>query len=152
MGVAMRYARNEQDAQDILQECFVRIHEKVSGFKGEGSFEGWMKRILVHTAINFVNKRNRERDQRNEEEELESLEIGDHELPDDMGKEELMNALNELPDGYRTVFNLVVFEGYEHREVADMLGVTAGTSQSQLFKAKKILRKKLVREDIKEKG
>ncbi len=149
MGMAIRYARNEADAADILQEAFVRVHQKIGDYEGKGSFEGWLKRILVNTAINFVNKRNKERDRRDDETDMEGVELKDHELPDDMGQEELLNALNSLPDGYRSVFNLVVFEGYEHQEVAEMLGITAGTSQSQLFKAKKMLRKKLVRSDIK---
>ncbi len=149
MGMAMRYARGVADAEDILQECFVRIHRKIGDYEGKGSFEGWMKRILIHTAINFAKKRQKEQERSNDEIEVERIEIADDELPDDLGQEELMNALNELPDGYRTVFNLVVFEGYEHQEVADMLGIRTGTSQSQLFKAKKILRGKLVREDIK---
>ena len=148
MGMAMRYARDRTDAEDILQDCFVRIHRKIGDYEGKGSFEGWMKRILIHTAINSVNKRKKEAEQRNDEMEVESLQIADEDLPDDLGQEELMNALNGLPDGYRTVFNLVVFEGYEHQEVAELLGISAGTSQSQLFKAKKILRGKLVREDI----
>lgn len=149
MGMAVRYARNEHDAEDILQEAFVRIHRNVGDFEAKGSFEGWLKRILINTAINFLNKRNKESERRDEETELEGKELADDHLPDDMGQEELLSALTSLPDGYRAVFNLVVFEGYEHQEVADMLGITAGTSQSQLFKAKKMLRKKLVRSDIK---
>ncbi|MFB6257847.1 MAG: RNA polymerase sigma factor [Flavobacteriales bacterium] len=149
MGMAMRYARNEPDAEDILQEAFVRIHEKIGDYEGKGSFEGWMKRILMHTAINFIKKRNKEQERKNDDMEVERLEIKDDELPDDLGQEELMKAMNRLPDGYRTVFNLVVFEGYEHQEVADLLGINVGTSQSQLFKAKKMLRQQLVREDIK---
>jgi RNA polymerase sigma-70 factor (ECF subfamily) len=108
-----------------------------------------MKRILVHTAINFVNKRNKESEKTDDEMEVENVEICDEELPDDLGQEELTRALNRLPDGYRTVFNLVVLEGYEHQEVSELLGITTGTSQSQLFKAKNMLRKQLVREDIK---
>lgn len=149
MGMAMRYARNEADAEDILQESFVRIHQKIGDYRGRGSFEGWMKRILIHTAINFVNKRNKESEKKNDEMEVEKAEICDEQLPDDLGQEELTRALNSLPDGYRTVFNLVVLEGYEHQEVSELLGISTGTSQSQLFKAKKMLRKQLVREDIK---
>ncbi len=149
MGIAMRYAKSEADAEDILQEAFVRIYNKIEDYEGRGSFEGWMKRILVHTAINAFKKRQKEQEQRHDEMEVESLEIADEDLPDDLGQEELMNALNNLPDGYRTIFNLVVFEGYEHKEVSEMLGINTGTSQSQLFKAKKMLRKQLVREDIK---
>lgn len=149
MGMAMRYARNEADAEDILQEAMVRVHRKIGDYEGKGSFEGWMKKILVHTAINFVNKRNKDAEQKNNDMEVEEMKIADEELPDDLGQEELMNALKRLPEGYRTVFNLVVMEGYEHQEVSELLGISTGTSQSQLFKAKKMLRDQLIREDIK---
>lgn len=146
--MAMRYANDKADAEDILQESFVRIHRKAKDFRGEGSFEGWMKRILVSTALNFINKRRNEQEKNDEEEEVEELDLPDEELSDGLDEEALIRALNELPDGYRAVFNLVVLEGYDHKEVAEMLGIGVGTSQSQLFKAKRMLRKDLAVKEL----
>ncbi len=145
MGMAWRYARNEADAQDILQESFIRIYTRIRDYEGKGSFEGWMKRILVTTAINFLKKRQKETE-RTAPEGVEEHEVEDENIPDNIAEKELLEALNELPDGYRMVFNLNVIEGYAHKEIAEMTGISEGTSQSQLFKAKKMLRERLTQD------
>lgn len=138
-GVCLRYAGNSEDANDILQEGFIKVYKNISKFRREGSFEGWIRRIFINTAIEQFRKKvklyNVTEVQENtiEDKELDAL--------DKLATKDIMNILNELSPGYKTVFNLHVIEGYSHKEIADILGITEGTSKSQLARAKGVLKK-----------
>jgi RNA polymerase sigma factor (sigma-70 family) len=142
LGICLRYARNKDEAEDILQEGFIKIFSSISGFRGEGSFEGWLKRIIVNTAITH-NKQSLKHQFHADIEEIEETKIkfGDmEEIPlIKIPQATLMNLIQKLPDGYKMVFNLYVFEQYTHQEIADFLGVSVNTSKSQLMKARRTL-------------
>ena len=151
LGVCMRYCGNRDDAGDILHDAFIKIIQKIHTFRmrDEGSLEAWMRRIVVNTALNFIRSRNRDRMFTDLEPVLFSASLTAVEGPEeeafpiDADRETIMAMICSLPAGYRTVFNLYVFEEYGHREIAEALGCTENTSKSQLSKARAMLRKKL---------
>ncbi len=133
--IALRYMKNEQDAEDVMIEGFYKIFSKVSQFKEEGSFEGWMKRIIVNQALMKLRSRN------NLSMHVD-IETAYHvsEAPlaiSDINHQELLGLIQGLPVGYRTIFNMYIIEGYKHREIAEILGISINTSKSQLILAKK---------------
>lgn len=139
-GICRRYLKSEEDAEDVLVETMFKVFNRLSDFKGEGSFEGWIRRIAVNEALMFLRKNNR----------IGTMEaLLDFDLPtqttvvDTLSMNDILHALDQLPDGYRTVFNLYVIEGYKHREIADLLGVSINTSKSQLVMAKERMQKAL---------
>jgi RNA polymerase sigma factor (sigma-70 family) len=135
--VCLRYAGNTEEAEDILQEGFIKIFKKLDSFRSEGSFEGWVRRIFVNTAIeHFRRKRYLMPVTEKEENTIEGKYTS---VLDDLGAKDIMALVQELSPGYRTVFNMYVVEGYTHKEIADMLGISEGTSKSQLSRAKVIL-------------
>jgi RNA polymerase sigma factor (sigma-70 family) len=135
--VCLRYAGNAEEAEDILQEGFIKIFKKLDSFRGDGSFEGWIRRIFVNTAIeHFRRKRYLMPVTEKEENTLEGKYTS---VLDDLAAKDIMALIQELSPGYRTVFNMYVVEGYTHKEIADMLGISEGTSKSQLSRAKVIL-------------
>ena len=143
LGVCHRYARTPSDAEDILQEAFIRVFNKMGQFKFEGSFEGWIRRIVVNTALKKYTLTRYSM-------EVTGLEASNgHERADDpaaysqLTQKDLLDLINSLPDGYRLIFNLHVMEGYPHEEIADMLGIQPGTSRSQLVKARNMLQKQI---------
>ena len=137
-GVCLRYAGNENDANDILQEGFIKVYKNIAKFRREGSFEGWIRRIFVNTAIEHYRKKvklyNVTEAQENtiEDKELTPL--------DTLATKDILKIVDELSPGYKAVFNMHVIEGYSHKEIADVLGITEGTSKSQLARAKGVLR------------
>ena len=137
--LCLKYSRNYAEAEDNLQDSFVTIFNKVSQYKNKGSFEGWMKRITINTAL----QRYRDKSVFNiiNEDTIEDVivEINN----DDLSIDYLLGIIQELPDRYRLVFNLYVLDGYSHKEVADMLGITTGTSKSNLARARLILKEKI---------
>ena len=135
--VCLRYAGNAEEAEDILQEGFIKIFKKLDSFRSEGSFEGWIRRIFVNTAIeHFRRKRYLQTVSEKEENTIEGKDIS---VLDKLAAKDILALIKELSPGYRTVFNLYVVEGYTHKEIADMLGISEGTSKSQLSRAKVIL-------------
>lgn len=135
--VCLRYAGKAEEAEDILQEGFIKVFKKMDSFRGDGSFEGWMRRIFVNTAIeHFRRKRYLMPVTEKEENTIEGKYTS---VLDDLGAKDIMALVQELSPGYRTVFNMYVVEGYTHKEIADMLGISEGTSKSQLSRAKVIL-------------
>jgi RNA polymerase sigma factor (sigma-70 family) len=137
--VCLRYSGNADDAQDLLQEGFIKIFKNLSKFRGEGSFEGWLRRIFVNTSIeHFRKKVNMYSVSEPQEGTLEDKEVN---VLDNLAEKDIMNMIHQLSPGYRTVFNLHVIEGYSHKEIAEMLGINEGTSKSQLARAKSVLRK-----------
>ena len=145
LGVCERYARNQADAEDILQDAFIKVFEKIGQFKGDGSFEGWIRKIVVNTALkkytlSRYNKEVLEEDILVKEETQE----GDPAAYNQLSEKDILQLIHQLPDGYRIIFNLYVIEGYRHEEIAEMLGIQSGTSRSQLAKARIMLQKQII--------
>lgn len=135
--VCLRYAGKAEEAEDILQEGFIKIFKKLDSFRSEGSFEGWIRRIFVNTAIeHFRRKRYLMPVTEKEENTIEGKYIS---VLDELAEKDILALVQELSPGYRTVFNMYVVEGYTHKEIADLLGISEGTSKSQLSRAKVIL-------------
>ena len=139
--VCLRYARHEMEAEDIMQDAFIRVFERLKDFRMEGSLEGWVRRVMVHTAINHYRRKSFQQErfglERLPEEPIEPDAIGR------MGERELLSMVASLPEGYRMVFNLFAIEGYDHAEIADLLGCGESTSRSQLAKARRLLQVKI---------
>ena len=145
MSVCLRYAPNHHDAEDILQEAFIKVFAHIHQFKFEGSFEGWLRRIVVNTALKALQKKKLHFAEVNESTiPVANTDAG---APSNLGAEQLMKLLNNLPDGYRIVFNLYVIEGYDHDEIAQLLNIQTSTSRSQLVKARKMLQQQITRMD-----
>ncbi len=141
-GIALRYSRTTFEAEDILQEAFIKIFKNISSFTMQGSFEGWIKRIVQNTAINHYKS--------NIKFNLNSdITSGEYEINDGsfdslfnaIETKEIITLLNEMPEGYRMIINLYCIDGYSHKEIAEILTISIGTSKSQLFKAKGYLKK-----------
>lgn len=136
-GLCLRYATNAEEAEDILQESFIKTFRKISSFRGEGSFEGWLRRIFVNTAIEQYRKRMYL--QPVTEYEEATIEGNYLSVLDNLAERDIIKLVQKLSPGYRTVFNLYVVEGYSHKQIAEHLGISEGTSKSQLSRAKQIL-------------
>jgi len=141
-GVCLRYVKNRDDAMDMLHDGFIKVFASLEGFRFTGSLEGWIRRIMVHTAINYYNRQIC-RKNRDFESVSEVLENDDPDVISEMSASELLDLVQSLPDGYRVVFNLRVIEGYQHEEIAQMLGISESTSKTQLMKARKLLMTKI---------
>lgn len=135
--VCLRYARSREDAADILQEGFLKVYSKLGQFQFQGSFEGWIRRVMVNTALRAYQKQRFDFEQTGYERLPESP--VDPDALSALSEAELMNLVRQLPDGYRAVFNLVAIEGYSHAEAAELLGIQESTSRSQLTKARRHL-------------
>ncbi len=143
-GICLRFAKNRMEAEDILQDGFIKIFTNLKYFRNEGSFEGWIRRTIINTAINHYKKKLRDLNNIT----IEHTNITDRTDDDIISKlsvGELLELINELPDGYRIVFNLNVIEGYTHKEIGKMLNISENTSKSQLSRAKHNLKKKIVK-------
>lgn len=144
--ICVRYLKNLDDANDALQEGFIKIYEKIDNYRGDGSFEGWMKRVQVNVCLMHLRKK-----KNNivlEEEQLEELQYTEQlDDEDDFIKfppEKLFKLIKGLSEGYRAVFNMYVLDGYTHKEIAEKLSISEGTSKSQLARAKKILKQEIL--------
>ena len=136
-GVCLRYASNSEEAEDILQEGFIKVFNKIGSFRKEGSFEGWIRRIFVNTAIEqFRKKVYLQPITEMDEDTLEGKYLS---VLDRLSEKDIIQLVQQLSPGYRTVFNMYVVEGYTHKQIAEMLGISEGTSKSQLSRAKMIL-------------
>ncbi len=151
LSVCFRYCGNRDDAEDILHDGFIKIIQKIETFKirSDGTLEAWMRRIMVNTALNFLRSRQKEKNFVDIDPIVDKIDIHDEEESDpeeiylQVDRDKIMELICELPSGYRTVFNLYVFEQYGHREIAQLLGCSENTSKSQLSKARALLRKKM---------
>jgi RNA polymerase sigma factor (sigma-70 family) len=140
-GVCLRYSGNVEDANDLLQEGFIKIFKNLEKFRGDGSFEGWIRRIFVNTSIEHFRKKVKLYNVTEvQENTIEDVELN---VLDSMAEKDIIFLVNELAPGYKAVFNMHVIEGYSHKEIADILGITEGTSKSQLARAKGVLKKSL---------
>jgi RNA polymerase sigma-70 factor (ECF subfamily) len=143
MGLCIRYASDIPEAEDILQESLLKIYLNIKHYSGEGSFIGWMRRIVINTAITCYH-RNLKHKHYVEIEELYTGEAGSESIPDtEYTAEELQKVLDLLPSGYKIIFNLYAIEGYKHKEIAEMLNIDVNTSKSQYSRARAYLRRKL---------
>lgn len=147
MTVCLRYSREEETARDLLHDGFIRAFTQIGSFKGKGSFEGWLRRIFVNLALENYRK---EKQMNRFLEEYGLFHNEDQVEPDDdpldigdISREEVMAMIRDLPPGYRTVFNLFIFEEMSHREIAELLGINEAASRSQFFRAKSMLQKKI---------
>ena len=141
MTICRRYAGSQHEAEDMLQEAFINIFTHIGQFKSTGSFEGWLKRITVNSAIKVLQARKiRFTEITAGQHELESADVN---ILSDLDAEELLKLIRQLPDGYRMIFNLYALEGYSHDEIAAMLKIKAATSRSQLSKARITLKAKI---------
>ncbi|WP_414523982.1 RNA polymerase sigma factor [Umezakia ovalisporum] len=143
LAICMRYTRTTHEAEDLFHEAFVRVFEKINQYKGQGSFEGWMRRIFVTTAINYFQKNKKDLGLKEMDHTVEAISYKEESAIDRLSAEELTRLISQLPAGYRMVFNLFVIEGYNHPEIAEMLQISEGTSKSQLAKARAMLRCKI---------
>ena len=139
--ICLRYMNSHNDAQDALQEGFIKVYNKISSYSFSGSFEGWMKRIFINTSIELIRKKKYHQDidylKESEIKMTSKIEIGS------MDAKKMIDLIQKLPQGYRTVFNMYVIDGYSHKEISEVLSISESTSKSQLFKARKQLQIKL---------
>jgi RNA polymerase sigma factor (sigma-70 family) len=143
--VLLRYARDRSEAEDMLQDGFIRVFRDMNQFRGDGALGGWVRRIMVNTALSHLRK---QRDFIRDVGDYMPFENNlrtEEDFASNMDAQRLMQLLQELPPGYRAVFNLYAIEGYSHEDIADELGISVGTSKSQLFKARDFLKKILAK-------
>jgi RNA polymerase sigma-70 factor (ECF subfamily) len=141
LALCRRYVKNEMDAEEVLINGFLKVFERIGQFKSDGSFEGWIRRIMVNESLNHLRKQR----VMYAEVEIENLanDLDYSTFESEMDAEELLNLVEQLPVGYRTIFNLYAIEGFSHKEIAESLGITESTSKSQLSRARVHLQKLL---------
>ncbi len=145
LGVCNRYAANIEEAEDIMQEGFVKIFLHIKEFKGDGSLIAWMRRIMINTAITHYYKMRKHR-YHGDLDEVRETKFEDTAWEEaDFTREELYNIIHRMPDGYRVVFNLYAVEGYKHREIAEILNIDENTSKSQYSRARRWLQERLIK-------
>jgi RNA polymerase sigma-70 factor (ECF subfamily) len=147
MGVCLRYATERQEAEDVLQEGFIKVFNAIGTFNNQGSLEGWVRKIMVNTALDNYRK-NSATKHAVEIDEMQDVLGKDNDIVETMEAEGLLSLLQKLPEGYRVVFNMYAMEGYTHKEIAEQLGISANTSKSQYSRARTYIQKMLKAEKI----
>lgn len=151
LGVCFRYTKSLDDAEEVLQEGFVKVFNRLKQFKGEGELGGWIRKIMVNTALNFLKTNHKYRHELSYDES--ALHLVSTENPTvNLQTKELANLIRQLPTGYQTIFNLYAVEGYKHAEIASMLGINEGTSRSQYARARILLIEWITKYSLKEKN
>lgn len=150
LSVCYRFAQSREDAEDMLQEGFIKVFTQIHTFQNKGAFEGWIRRIIVHTCINFLKKYKKFNDSVNIEQAV-TAHVKEETIPSIMQAKQVTECIRHLPIGYRTVLNLYAIEGYSHREIATMLDIEESTSRSQYTRAKTMLENILIKKNIVEK-
>jgi RNA polymerase sigma-70 factor (ECF subfamily) len=143
LGVCMRYSKNREEAEEVLHEGFLRVFTYIKKFRGDGSFEGWIRKIMVNAALH----RYRSKIHLSPVVHIDAMDydaVAESNILSNLNTKELLLLVQTLPAGYRMVFNLYVFEGYKHREIAEALGISEGTSKSNLYDARTFLQKALL--------
>lgn len=143
MAVCLRYAGNRMEAEDMLQEGFIKVFDNIGKFKMEGSLEGWVRRIMVNNAINKI-RSNKVKFEELGQENDEFLHH-DKNIIDRMSEQDILKLIAQMPQGYRYVFNMYAIEGLSHKEIADNLGIEEASSRSQYAKAKKYLQQQIIK-------
>lgn len=144
LGICTRYAKDNFEAEDMMQTGFIKVFKKINDYRGEGSFEGWMRRIMVHTSIEFYRKNLRSLHMVNIDETHEQAASSNFDMSS-LNVKDLMRLIQNLSTGYRMVFNMYAIEGYSHKEIGEQLGITEGASKSQLSRARAILREQVLK-------
>jgi len=139
--VCLRYSNNTDDAQDLLQEGFIKIFKNLDRFRAEGSFEGWVRRVFINTSIEHYRRKVNLFSTSEKEQTL--IQDSSWNALDKLAEKDIIKLVQELSPGYRTVFNMYAIEGFSHKEIGGILGISEGTSKSQLARAKGILQKKV---------
>jgi RNA polymerase sigma-70 factor (ECF subfamily) len=142
-GICLRYAGNRMEAQDVLQEVFVKIYNNIGSYNHEGSFEGWLRRIAVNTSITNYRKNLKHAFQKDVDDLMKTQEEPATFEDFEYTAEEMMQCIERLPLGYKTIFNMYVIEGFMHKEISEMLNIDVNTSKSQLSRAKNYLQREL---------
>ena len=150
LAVCFRYAQNREDAEDMLQEGFIKVFTQMHTFQNKGAFEGWIRRIIVHTCINFLKKYKKFNDSVDLA-NAGAIHVKEETMPSIMQAKQVSECIRILPVGYKTVLNLYAIEGYSHREIAEMLDIEESTSRSQYTRAKAMLEGILIKKKILEK-
>ena len=151
LGVCFRYATDKMEAEDMMQNGFIKVFQKIDDFRDEGSFEGWIRRIMVHSSIEYYRKHHKMM-------QLVDLEVAANEISVNplatakLEAKDLMLLIQQLAPGYRIVFNLFAIEGYSHKEIAAIVGITEGASKSQLSRARTVLKEQIVKMEGKRYG
>lgn len=143
--VCLRYTKSQQEAEDVLQEAFIKIYKNLNTYRGESRLDYWIKRIVINTALNNQRKKLYMYPMVDIDEVQNTVER--NKVLSDFRVDELLRMIRELPDGCQTIFNLFAIEGYSHKEIAEMLNVSEGTSKSQFSRARKLLQEKLAEEE-----
>lgn len=151
LGVCIRYAADRAEAEDMLQNGFINVFKKLDDYRNEGAFEGWVRRIMVHSAIEYHRKYHKT---------LQLMDVVDSGYEPSvsaaaiatLSAKDLMGIIQELPHNYRMVFNLYAIEGYSHKEIGEMVGITEGASKSQLSRARTILKDMVIKMEDKRYG
>ncbi|MDI3318511.1 RNA polymerase sigma factor [Pinibacter soli] len=147
LAVCYRYGHNREDAEDMLQEGFIKVFSQMHTFRNQGAFEGWIRRIIVHTCINHL-KKNKKFNDSVDITYASGIEIREENIPSVIQAKQVVECIRLLPIGYRTVLNLYAVEGYTHKEIADMLDIEESTSRSQYTRARQMLEDVLVKKSI----
>lgn len=145
-GVCLRYAKDEDTAQDYLQEGFIRVFSHLGNFRHEGSLEGWVRRIIVNTALEKLRKTDIFKNSLEVETALNKASDG-AQVIDQINTADLLQLIQSLPSGFRTVFNLYAIEGYTHQEIGDLLRISEGTSKSQYSRARQWLQQRIIQKE-----
>ncbi len=147
LGVCYRFARNKEDAEDMMQEGFIKIFSQIHQFRGQGVFEGWIRRIIVHTCINIL-KKNKKFTDSVDLFHATSIYLNENNIPSILQAKQVIECIRLLPVGYKTVLNLYAIEGYSHKEIAGILDIEESTSRSQYTRAKSMLEEILLKKKI----
>jgi len=142
-GICLRYSRTEFEAEDIFQEAFVKVFHNIKKYDFKGSFEGWIKRIVLNTAIDHYKKNYSLLNILPIEQISEDNEASYSDILGYLSIEEILKIVQKLPEGYRLIFNMYAVDGYSHKEISEMLNISSGTSKSQLSKARKMIQKQI---------
>lgn len=143
LSVCTRYAGNRETARDLLQDGFIKVYTKINTYSGSGSFAGWLRRIFVTTALEFLRHNDVIKQSVNIDECSEIADEIGHSAVEKLSADDLLKCIAELPDGYRTIFNLYAIEGYTHAEIAEMLHIQESSSRSQFGRARLLLQKNI---------
>ena len=147
LGVCYRFARNREDAEDMMQEGFIKVFSQIHQFRGQGALEGWVRRIVVHTCINIL-KKNKKFSDSVDLFHASTLHLNENNIPSLLQAKQVVECIRLLPLGYRTVLNLYAIEGYSHREISSILDIEESTSRSQYTRAKSMLEDILLKNKI----
>lgn len=147
LGVCYRYARNREDAEDMLQEGFIKVYSQIQQFRGSGALEGWIRRIIVHTCINVL-KKNKKFSDSLDLVHASGMQINANNIPSILQAKQVVECIRMLPIGYRTVLNLYAIEGFSHKEIGAILDIEESTSRSQYTRARALLEEILIKKKI----